>query len=568
MVSGGLLDDKETWDALLEAIKSNPHHDDKMEEDGERSYKAGKEKPVDNIPTPNAPELIINFGDLTETAKQLANMFAQHQHFLFNGFEPVQVVRENEEMPRAVTVRPEAVRVFAHELCIPVKLVKKEKIRITLSNDIANLYLHGLQGQWGLKAFNGITTAPILGDDGSLRTGSGYDEASGLWCCQIPAVNVPEEPSEAQAKVALAALRQFFRTFAFADATTIRNAALGVDVVNPEAPIGLDESCFLVALMTAVCRASLLLAPGIIATAPALSGAGTGKGLATKAICIVASGAPPSAFTAGHDAEELDKRLTAALVDARPAIFLDNYNSKNLSSDILASALTENPCEVRPMGRTAMVKLHTRTLVTMTGNAVQIAEDMVRRVVSICFDAKVENPELRPFKPGFLDSVYEARTQLLNHALTIWRWGRQNQGALKTGKPLGSYEEWAQWCRDPLLTLGTRDPVDRLVTIKAADPKRKRIIAVFEDWWAAHKNVPVQAKHLCQSVIETIDQKASYRDGVLRYNRQFVAGWIQRHVGTRLGGYVLTADNPTGPESKPVNTYRLNRNGGEGETLL
>jgi hypothetical protein len=192
----------------------------------------------------------------------------------------------------------------------------------------------------------------------------------------------------------------------------------------------------------------------------------------------------------------------------------------------------------------------------MTGNAVQIAEDMVRRVICVYFDAKVENPELRPFKPGFLDTVHKERAALLTHALTIWRWGRQNAGLLTQGKPLGSYEVWAQWCRDPLINLGAKDPVDRLAAIKAADPKRKRILAVFEAWWEAHKNTSILAKDLNQTVIETIDEKADFRDGARRYNRQFVAGWLQRHAGTRLGGYVLTAE-PTGPESKPVNKYKV-----------
>src|SRR5262245_43741085 len=103
-------------------------------------------------------------------------------------------------MLRAVTVTPEAVRVFAHEICTPARMVKDKKVDITLSKDIANLYLQGLVGQWGLKPFNGITTAPILASDGSFRTGAGYDEATGLWCHQIPAVNVPEWPTKAQAK--------------------------------------------------------------------------------------------------------------------------------------------------------------------------------------------------------------------------------------------------------------------------------------------------------------------------------------------------------------------------------
>jgi hypothetical protein len=217
------------------------------------------EVPVGRITEDQLPELIVDGSNLTGTAKQLAKLFAQHRRFLFNGHEPVEIVAETGNMPRAITVTPEAVRVFAHEICTPVKIVKDKTIKTTLSKDIANLYLRGLQGRWGLKPFNGITTAPILASDGSFRTGSGYDEATGLWCHQIPAVDIPEQPVGAQAKASLNLLRRFFRTFAFADAERITDTSLGVDVVNPDAPIGLDESSFLVSLMTAVCRASLTL---------------------------------------------------------------------------------------------------------------------------------------------------------------------------------------------------------------------------------------------------------------------------------------------------------------------
>jgi hypothetical protein len=145
----------------------------------------------------------------------------------------------------------------------------------------------------------------------------------------------------------------------------------------------------------------------------------------------------------------------------------------------------------------------------------------------------------------------------LGHALTIWRWGRQNADKLTKGKPLGSYETWGQWCRDPLITLGARDPVDRLAAVKGADPKRKRIQAVFEAWWNAHRGVPLTAKQLHQTVIENIDEKAGVRDGEFRYSRQYVARWLTKHAGTRLGGYVLTADESDGPDSKKINVYRL-----------
>jgi hypothetical protein len=210
--------------------------------------------------------------------------------------------------------------------------------------------------------------------------------------------------------------------------------------------------------------------------------------------CVAASGVRPSAFTSGHDAEEFDKRLTSALTQARPAVFLDNFNSKSLTSDILASALTESPAMVRPMGQTKTVPLHTRTFIGITGNAVQIAEDMARRLLNVHIDARMENPEQRPFPPGFLEHVFAERANLLTAALTIWRWGRQTK--LKSGKPIGSYESWAQWCRDPLLALGMRDPVDRLAEIKAADPNRRALIAIFDQWWASHGDLLLKGQDL------------------------------------------------------------------------
>ena len=35
---------------------------------------------------------------------------------------------------------------------------------------------------------------------------------------------------------------------------------------------------------------------------------------------------------------------------------------------------------------------------------------------------------------------------------------------------LGSFEDWAEWCRDPLLSVGCRDPIERIEMVKADDP--------------------------------------------------------------------------------------------------
>jgi hypothetical protein len=142
----------------------------------------------------------------------------------------------------------------------------------------------------------------------------------------------------------------------------------------------------------------------------------------------------------------------------------------------------------------------------------------------------MENPEQREFKSGFLQ-----RCHLLSAALTIWRYGQQNQ--LKRGLPLGNYEVWARWIRDPLLDLGCQDPVQRIAQIKADDPRRKAIMEVFETWWLHHEGQPVKANDLHADVKQLLDPNATMIEGNTKYSRQRIARWLVQHKGTRVGGY-------------------------------
>jgi putative DNA primase/helicase len=504
------------------------------------------------------PEFTVSDADLAAMVKELAVLLAQRDDLLSNGYTPVQVVVDADNLPRAIELSPEAVRVAAHEVCNPMKVARDGKrVSARVTADLARLYLFGLEGKWALKPLRGITTSPILKHDGSIRSAQGYDAESNLWCHNIPELNIPERPTEADAMAALRRLRQFFKTFPFADGVRLPDQS-GIEVINIECPPGLDESNFLAALLTAAARPSLTLAPAFLCDAPNFSGSGTGKGMLVQAICIIASGSNPSAFTSGHNKEEFDKRLTSALIEARPAVFLDNFNASELKSDILASVLTQSPAMVRIMGQTKMVPLYTKTFVGITGNAVEIAEDMARRILNTHIDAQMEEPEARPFQPGFLDRVSESRSALLSHVLTIWRWGRQT--VLKPGRPLGSYELWAQWCRDPLIALGARDPVERVAEIKAADPRRRALVNFFEAWWNIHGDAIIKSSDLDAEIIGLIDNKATRdENNKLRYSRQSVTQFLQRHDKTRVGGYVFKVIKDES-RTRAVSYYKLESN--------
>jgi hypothetical protein len=436
------------------------------------------------------PDLIVHKGDLPATARALRSVMRE-SGFIFDRGVPVKVVPTADGgPPTAVRLTINQVVVETHKFCRPVRLNDAgDPLAVTLPDRVARMYLD-MAGEWDLQPLAGITTAPLLSEDGTVRMPDSYDPDSGLWCAGVPSFRIPEYPTRADAETALRLIRDAFRTFPFADALRRFERSLGVEVVDLEHRPGRDESGFLAGLLTAVSRASLWLAPGLLLVAPSISGAGTGKGMLVRAICEIAFGARPRAFTAGGDRQELDKRLVAELVEAGPALFLDNANGIVLRSDTLASVLTERPARVRLLGETRMVPLNSTAFVCITGNGLSISEDLARRFIVCELDARCEDPEARPFAPDFLGQVQARRGDLLAAALTIWRWGRQNAADIVRGRPLGGFETWAAWVRDPLLALGCRDPVERIDTVKANDPQRRHVADLFEAWWSHHGGTP------------------------------------------------------------------------------
>jgi hypothetical protein len=497
------------------------------------------------------PELIVHNGNLPSTAAAVRDLLAASGRFFDRGI-PVRFVHAADgSVPSAVPLARNNVIIEAHRLCQPIKIKPDgERVPVTLPDRVAQMYLD-MAGDWHLEPLTGISVSPLLSDDGGIRLAEGYDRETGLWCCRIPAVTIPAVPSTGDAASALQTLRHAFRTFPFADGERIVECTIGLETVDPSKPPAQDESAFLVALVTACCRPSLDLAPALLLSAPSLSGAGTGKGLLVRAICSIAFGSRPRAFTAGNDRHELDKRLAAELVEAQPALFLDNVNGAALRSDTLASVLTERPARVRLLGQTRMVPLNSTAFVAVTGNGVTVSEDLARRFIVCEMNARCENPESRSFPGGFLDDIDRKRPDLLAAVLTIWRWGRQNTAGLRRGRPLGSFERWAAWCRDPLLGLGCSDPVERVESLKARDPQRQNVAELFTAWWEHHGGDVVTVNGLADAVKAIADNQGR--------GRQYLAHAIGNLAGTYAAGFVLTRQKSTGKWSTA--TYVLRKAG-------
>jgi hypothetical protein len=483
------------------------------------------------------PLLLVERANLPSTAKQLAAYLARAGHLFQRGSQVVRVVH-SAEGKRIESLNADSVILEAHKVCQPAedKSRRGQMVRekITLPTRVARLYLK-LGEDLNLPVLKGICAAPLLGDDGSINGWAGYDKASGLWCTGVDTPAVAPKPTREEAANALRAIRTLFASFPFADSDRVETN-LGT-LVNLSKGAGADESTFLVALLTALCRPSLPLAPALLIRAPQLSGSGTGKGLLVHALSEIAFAQRPTAFTSRGDGQELSKRIESALMQSGPILFIDNCNDETLVSNVLAQVITEASVIARLLGQSKMTPLSTGAFIVVTGNAVQISEDLARRFLIVDLDAKCENPEQRRFDQDFDASIRTRRSEIVCALLTIWRWGRQNR--TQPGTPLGSFEQWALWCRDPLVALGCADPAVRIAELKAQEPKREAISDLFEAWYAAHGSVPVKFRDL--------DPRVSC---FLGGNAQSRVTRLQRLENTRAGGYILEVITPLGKWSK------------------
>jgi hypothetical protein len=457
----------------------------------------------------------------------------------------------------AQEITAHALVLTAHTLCRPYVLKTKKNGAVyeadaRLPRSFAVMYL-GWRGEWRLPPLNGIAAAPLLQEDGTINSSEGYDPVSGFWCENVPnlGVLVPDRPTKDDAMAALSVIRRTFSTFCFADAQMRRDDPAGVPAVDLTLPPGRDESSLLVALLTAVCRPSLHLAPGVVLRAASISGAGVGKGLLARCISIIAFGREPHAVTAGASVDELEKRIAAELIAGSPVLFLDNLNNMVLKSNLLASAITERPARVRVLGRSQMLQLNASAFVILTGNGLTVSEDLARRFVILNLDARMEDPEGRPFKTDIRAEVTAQRKDLLAALLTIWKWGRIATD-IDAGVPLGSFEQWCRWVRDPLLALGCCDPVLRISESKERDADRQAIAELFAVWWNKHRDRAIAVRNLHEDVKRAADPHGR--------GRQHLAAYMEKLAGARVAGFVLTRQAPVGKWGAA--TYALKRAGG------
>ena len=268
---------------------------------------------------------------------------------------------------------------------------------------------------------------------------------------------VPERPTRDQALAALELLKEPISKFPFKSKV--------------------DEAVVLSMFLTGLVRRVLDYAPlhGMSATA-----AGTGKGMLVDLCSILMNGREAPVISIDSSREETEKRLGSSLLAGDAIAAFDNCSAP-INSPLICSALTQRWTRIRVLGLSRQVDAPTSVLFTATGNNLILEGDLTRRSIRCELDAKCERPELREFDFSPKVVFQQRRGELVSAALTILRAGRVAE--LKPiSPPLGSFEMWSAWVRNPLQWLGCADPCSSMERIYEGDPERETHETVICAW--------------------------------------------------------------------------------------
>jgi putative DNA primase/helicase len=332
------------------------------------------------------------------------------------------------------------------------------------------------EGLWKASVILGVVHTPQFRLDGSLTMVPGYDPGTRLLFKPDGEIfpPIPERPTREQALAALKLIEDQIATFPF--------------------KTDIDRAVTLSLFLTALCRRALDYAPLHGLSSPA---AGTGKSMLVDLTSILLCGQDAPVISTETSKEEFEKRLGASLLASDAVISFDNCIAP-LNSSLLCQALTQQRLRIRILGLSQQMNTPTSVLFTATGNNLILEGDLTRRALRCKLDAEVERPELRSFNVNPKEVFRRRRGELVAAGLTVLRAGRVAE--LKPiSTPLGGYEMWSNWVRNPLQWLDRADPCGSMEQLYKGDPARQAHEAVVFTW---RDYIGIGSEVLAQYVID------------------------------------------------------------------
>ena len=215
-----------------------------------------------------------------------------------------------------------------------------------------------------------------------------------------------------------------------------------------------DVAAALAAMLTAVCRPGLPVAPGFIVSAP---NPGSGKSYFAQVLSVLAGDdgvrVQPEVLTLkmrGQNAEsEFSKMMLGALRSPASTLLFDEIDGPSIDMPSLRKLITSPVFSERRLGTNDVLALPTRKLVIITANNVDPTQDSARRFILIRINPPVD-PSKRNQKPtgGALDLVQANREKYVRAAITVVAQSHLLcRGCMPAGmQPLSGFPDWSVLC--------------------------------------------------------------------------------------------------------------------------
>ena len=293
--------------------------------------------------------------------------------------------------------------------------------------DLAEQLLALAPRKWGLPPLKAIVEAPVLRSDGSILTAPGYDEKTGLYYIPSPGMErcvIPENPSQQDAIEAMSHIKALFADFPFEGQADYANT------------IALLFTPFVRYAVKRDIQMALVDA----------TNAGTGKGLISIVVSIVATGRPTTPLSAKQNDEEWRKAIFAELLRAPRIVIIDNIRQV-LESATLELMLTGNGLNERILGHSKSASPKNEATWMATGNNLLIGGDLPRRCYRIRLISKTATPEERDdFAIKDLEQhTLDTRPQYVSDVLTVARaWYVAGKPQPTKVPNLGTFTDWAK----------------------------------------------------------------------------------------------------------------------------
>ena len=300
-----------------------------------------------------------------------------------------------------------------------------------------------------MPPLSGLARQPFFREqDGSLVMAPGYDPVTKRMAVFDAKDFVIPEPAREAVEHALVVLKSLLDEFCFVSEV--------------------DRSAALAAMFTAVVRPSIALAPAFHVHAPV---SGSGKTYLCELIGAFAGPGLNAKVSYPVTPEEATKTMLSILLGAPAVIEFDDMSTDWLPHGSIKRMLTAETITDRILGVSKTATVSTRTLILGSGNNVGPIKDLLRRVVTIYLDPRVEAPGTKAYADSPVERVRKNRGHFVSAVLTIiqaWR----AAGMVRTeATPIVSFGgAWADYCRHPLIWMGLPDPASALVDQMQQDP--------------------------------------------------------------------------------------------------